>query len=211
MNEKTVVMCDLGNVLIGWDPEALYSKFIPNAVERRGFLKKIGFMPWNLEQDKGRSWSEGEALLIAKFPEHEHLIRAYRKNYLDTIGSVNNDVVALLKEAKNRGIRLYAASNWNDETFELARPRMTFLNLFDGLYVSGFVGIVKPDPTFFSSMMVHFGFAAQEAIFIDDNEANIESAQRLGIASIHFLNAEQLKQDLEQGNNSVRPTIPHVL
>ena len=63
MTEIRHVVFDLGQVLVHWDPEAPYRRLIPDAGERRRFLAEICNHEWNLEQDRGRTWDEGEALL----------------------------------------------------------------------------------------------------------------------------------------------------
>lgn len=202
MTEKRIILFDLGNVLIGWNEDSLYSKLIPDAAARKAYLAKIHFDEWNNAQDTGRSWAEGEAVLIAQFPEDAALIRAYRTRFLETLGAVNAGVVEIMKKLKGEGYTLYAASNWNDETFDLSHSRMTFLSLFDGLHISGRIGLIKPDPAFFLSLMRTYNFRPEEALFIDDKAANVQAAESLGIASIQFHNAEQLSREL--GSRNIR-------
>jgi 2-haloacid dehalogenase len=57
----SVVVFDVGNVLIEWDPEHLYRKLIPDAAARADFLARICTMEWNLEQDRGRRWAAAVA------------------------------------------------------------------------------------------------------------------------------------------------------
>jgi len=63
------IVFDIGNVLIGWDPELAYLEQIPDSRERRWFLDNVCTMAWNIEQDRGRSWREAEKILIVEFPE----------------------------------------------------------------------------------------------------------------------------------------------
>lgn len=204
MIAKRIILCDLGNVLIEWNPSALLSKLIPDQQERQDYLSKIKFYEWNAKQDAGRCWVEAEQELISQFPHDEKLIMAYRNRYLETMGAVKTDVVDILKQLKSKGCTLYAASNWNSETFEITRPRMTFLDLFDGMHISGEIGVIKPDPRFFTSMMDRYGFKSEEAIFIDDNLENVSAAQKVGISSIHFHNANKLIDALKQMNITIK-------
>jgi len=68
---------DVGNVLIRWDPFRVYREMIPDEAKRHWFLQNVCTSAWNLEQDRGRSWEEGVALLVASHPEWEAQIRAY--------------------------------------------------------------------------------------------------------------------------------------
>ncbi|MRR31053.1 HAD family phosphatase, partial [bacterium] len=85
-NDKTPVMVfDFGGVLLDWDPFYLYRKMLGDdrrKMER--FLDEIDFPGWNREQDRGRTFVEGTAELIARFPQHRELIRAYDERYLET-------------------------------------------------------------------------------------------------------------------------------
>ena len=196
--QKKVILFDLGNVLIEWKPDQLFTKLLPNETARKNYLEKIDFIAWNAEQDAGRAWSEGEAELIKKFPEDAEIIKAYRPRFLETIGEVKLDVVDIMRELKNLGYKLYAASNWNAETFEMTRNRMIFLDLFDAVCLSGNIGLIKPDVRFFEHMMRQYAFSAEDALFIDDSAANIQAARSLGIRSIQFFNAQQLRGDLQK-------------
>ncbi len=62
------VVFDLGGVLIRWDPELLYRQLIPDPAERRWFLSEVCSPAWNLDQDRGRSWEAGIALLHPGVP-----------------------------------------------------------------------------------------------------------------------------------------------
>jgi 2-haloacid dehalogenase len=42
------------------------------------------------------------------------------------------------------------------------------------------------------------------AIFIDDNLRNVQGAEAVGINGIHFLNAQQLKDELKKWNIEVK-------
>ena len=80
------VVFDIGKVLINYDPERPFLRLIPDAEERRNFFANICTHDWNIEQDRGRSWEEAEALLIADFPQHESNIRGFRKYWHEMRG-----------------------------------------------------------------------------------------------------------------------------
>ena len=77
---RTLVF-DIGNVLIRWDPEHLFSELIPDPAKKADFMRQVLPPEWNMEQDRGRSWAEAEAERIALFPEHGDLIRAFRARW----------------------------------------------------------------------------------------------------------------------------------
>ena len=72
---------DIGKVLIHYDPNLPFLRIIPDADERTVFFASVCTPDWNLEQDRGRSWSEAEALLVSQHPEREAQIRAFRRHW----------------------------------------------------------------------------------------------------------------------------------
>ena len=62
--------------------------------------------------------------------------------------------------------------------------------------VSGDEKLVKPDPAIYHLALARFGLEPHEAVFIDDNEANVLAARALGIRSIHFKDAESTRREI---------------
>jgi 2-haloacid dehalogenase len=103
-----------------------------------------------------------------------------------------------MKQLKQAGYPLYGLSNWSAETFPYARQRHDFFDLLDDMVISGEVGHVKPHPEIFQITLDRIGRPAHECLFIDDSLANIQQAQRLGFAVIHFQSPEQLGAALHE-------------
>lgn len=197
--EIKAVVFDFGNVLLEWNPRYVYQRYFPDdsdAMER--FLREVNFMDWNLLQDKGRPFVEGVAVLSRQFPHYSHLIQAYHDHWIDSLGEAVTGTVNILKQLKQAGYKLYGLSNWSAETFPQARKRHDFFNLLDDMVISGEVGHVKPDPEIFQILLGKIGRPAPECLFIDDALANIQQAQRMGFATVHFDSPEQLKNELHR-------------
>lgn len=191
------IIFDLGGVLIDWNPHHLYRKLFTDRHEMKYFLDNIATMDWNEEQDMGRSLKEGTELLVGRFPQHEAPIRAYYDRWEEMLGGSIEGTLELFKRLKTDGrYRLYALSNWSAETMGIARQRYDFLNWFDGLVISGLEKTRKPFPGFYNILLNRYQLKPEEAIFIDDNYRNIEGAAAVGIQAIHFINAEQLEEEL---------------
>jgi 2-haloacid dehalogenase len=191
------IVFDYGNVLLTWDPRNIYKRYFPNdpqAMER--FLQEVSFAEWNLQQDKGRPFVEGIALLSQQFPHYAHLIQAYYDQWTDSVGGPIDGTIRILKQLKQAGYLLYGLSNWSAETFPLMRRKHAFFDLLDDMVVSGEVGHVKPDPEIYQVLLDRIKRPAQECLFIDDSLPNIRQAQALGFAVIHFQSPEQLEASL---------------
>ncbi|MGB4102240.1 MAG: HAD family phosphatase [Alphaproteobacteria bacterium] len=194
---KQVIIFDLGGVLVDWNPDYLYRQLIPDAEERAHFLTHICSAAWNAEQDAGRGWYTAIAELVAQFPAHGSLIRAYRARWIEMIKGPIQDSVAILDTLKARDYPLYALTNWARDTYKLAQNHIP-VDRFDGIVVSGEVGLKKPDPRIFHLLLEKYGLDAHACCFIDDTRANIDAASALGFDCIHFHDPEQLRTELEQ-------------
>jgi 2-haloacid dehalogenase len=198
-SEIKAIIFDFGNVLLEWDPRYVYQRFFPGDPEgMERFLEEVKFMEWNLLQDKGRPFAEGVAILSREFPQYSHLIRAYHENWIDSLGGSLTGTVEIMKELKQAGYPLYGLSNWSAETFPRARQGHDFFDLLDDMIISGEVGHVKPHPEIFQITLDRIGRPAPECLFIDDSLANIDQAQKMGFATIHFQSPEQLRLRLRE-------------
>ena len=192
------VIFDFGGVLIGWDPRNLYSRFFPEQPQAmEDFLAEISFMEWNAQQDKGRPFAEAVALLSKQFPHHAHLISAYHEHYKETMTGSIDGTVELLRMLKNNGISLYGLSNWSAETFATVRHEFEFFNLFDEIIISGDVKLIKPEPEIYELCLQKIGRPASQCLFIDDSEANIVTARKMGFDTVHFNSPEHFKNELQ--------------
>ena len=198
MTEIRHIVFDLGQVLIRWDPEAPYRRLIPDADERRRFLTEVVTHEWNLEQDRGRSWTDAEATLIAEHPHHAELIRAFRANWWEMVPGQIDETVTILDELIDGGADVTALTNWASDTFMEAEAKFAFLSRFRGITVSGRIGLVKPDAAIYRHHAETFGLAPAATLFIDDNPANVAAARALGWQAEQFVEAEQLAADLRR-------------
>lgn len=193
---KSAAIFDFGGVLIDWDPRHLYRKLIGDEEAMERFLATVCTHEWQARQNSGGSWSEAVAALAKRHPEQRSLIEAYWRRWPETMGGALDGTVALLRQLRERGVRLYGLTNWSAETFPHARERFDFLGWFDGIVVSGEVGMVKPAPEIFHHLFERFGVERSDAVFIDDHPPNVEAARSLGLDSHHFRTPELLRDYL---------------
>jgi 2-haloacid dehalogenase len=195
-NRIDTVIFDLGNVLIGWDPRRLYRQLIDDEERMEWFLREVCSSEWNEQQDAGRPWSKGIAMLREQFPEHAELIEAYHLRWEETLTGPIEESVALLAELKQRGMRVLALTNWSQETFPIARQRYPFLQWFEGIVVSGEERLVKPDPRIFWCLLERYSVDPAKALYIDDSARNVAAAEALGMQGWWFRDAPGLRQRL---------------
>ena len=195
---RDVVVFDLGGVLVDWDPRHLYRKLFDDPAAMERFLADICAPAWNSEQDAGRSWAEGTALLRARHPGHAALIDAYHHRWPEMIAGDIPGTVALLHALHAAGTPLYALTNWSAETFPVAERRFAFLRLFRGVIVSGVERLVKPDPAIYRLLESRFGLLPGRCVYVDDSPANVEAATRLGMHGVRFTTPAGLAAELRR-------------
>jgi len=195
----TTIVFDLGNVLIGWDPRALYRELFAEQPEQVDwFLENVCTSAWNAEQDRGRRFSDAVVALAAQHPPQLHAaIRAYHERWVEMLTGEITGSVELLLELHARGTPLYALTNWNQETFAHARERYPWLARFRGIVVSGEERCVKPDPQIYHTLLARYGLQAADCVFIDDSPANVRAAREVGMHALQFSDPAQLRADLK--------------
>ncbi|HEY5223733.1 MAG TPA: HAD family phosphatase [Microbacteriaceae bacterium] len=69
--------------------------------------------------------------------------------------------------------------------------------LFEGVFVSGELGIIKPAAKIFEHVMDTLAISAAQMVFVDNKEENVQGAEALGITGHVYTNAAQLRAFLE--------------
>lgn len=190
------VVFDVGNVLLRWDPRRVYRELIPEPERLDWFMQNVCTAAWNLEQDRGRSWEEAVATLVAQHPDWEREIRAYDERWHDSIPESIAESVAVLAELKGRGEKVYAITNFSREKWAECLIRFPFLQSFDGVVVSAHERLLKPDRAIYEVLLGRYALKAEDCIFIDDSEKNIVAARGLGMQTVHFVEPIDLRAEL---------------
>ncbi|MBO6719026.1 MAG: HAD family phosphatase [Rhizobiaceae bacterium] len=196
MTEIRHIVFDIGRVLIHYDPEIPFRRLIPDEERRRWFLENVCTNDWNLEQDRGRTIAEAEALLIATHPEEEANIRAFYANWHEMVSHSYDDSVAIMTGLIDAGRDVTMLTNFSAETFPRARQMFPFLDLPRGVSVSGELGLIKPDRAIYDSHIETFELDPTATLFIDDSLKNVDGAIAAGWHAVHFTGAERLRADL---------------
>jgi 2-haloacid dehalogenase len=196
-DRRSVAIFDLGGVLLDWNPRYLYRKLFDgdeSAMEH--FLATVCTTEWNECQDAGRTFADGTSALLPLHADKLELIEAFGRRFDEMIAGPIDGAVEVLAEVKECGVPVYAITNWSAETFPSQRGRFPFLSWFDGIVVSGFEGVIKPDARIFRILCERYRVAPESAAFIDDVAANAQAAAAIGIHGIHFRSADQLRREL---------------
>ena len=198
MTEIRHIVFDIGKVLLHYDPDIPFSRLIPDDAERTWFFGNVCTSAWNLEQDRGRTWEEAEALLIAEHPDHAENIRNFRRHWHEMVPHAYEDSVALLESLIDDGHDVTLLTNWASDTFRESRKRFPFLQKPRGVTVSGDIGLIKPDRAIYDHHAASFGLDPAASLFIDDSQKNVDGARAAGWQAVLFTDAGTLEADLER-------------
>lgn len=117
------------------------------------------------------------------------------------ITEVHVDFLEFLQQLRP-GYRLSVLSNTNPFIQSWARtPQFTpcgksLDDYFDKLFLSYCMGCSKPGEEIYRKMLADGSMVAQETLFIDDSDRNLESAARLGIRTMKVENGEDWRGKL---------------
>ena len=193
----SAVIFDIGRVLYDWDPRFLYERLIDDGNALNAFLRDVVTHDWHFQHDIGRSFAETSAELIALHPHHAELIEAWAPRFLESIPGPIAGMPELVAELDDAGVPLFAITNFSHEFFPPFREAEAALfDRFRGIVVSGAEKLVKPDAAIYRLALERFGLRAEQAVFIDDNAANIDGAAALGMEAILFTGAARLRTRL---------------
>lgn len=190
------VVFDVGKVLVEWDMRLLFAKLIAEPERLDWFLGTVVTQDWHFEHDAGRDLAEMVSARKAEFPGHDDLLDAYATRFGETIPGNVPGTHAIVRELAERGLPLFAITNFASPFWRDYRAGEPLFDLFGDIVVSGDEKLAKPDAAIFELAARRFGHVPGAMLFIDDNAANIESAQGLGWQVHHFRDAGGLRADL---------------
>ncbi len=196
MSEITSVVFDVGKVLVQWNLRHLFAKLIDDRNELDWFLANVVTPEWHFQHDAGRPLAEMLSELKAEYPAYAALIDAYATRFNETIPGPVPGSFEIVEELAAHGVPLFAITNFGAEFWAAFRPTQPIFDHFTDIIVSGVEKLVKPDPAIYQLALSRFGLAEGEAIFIDDNLANVEAARANGFHSHHFTDAGSLRSEL---------------
>jgi epoxide hydrolase-like predicted phosphatase len=113
------------------------------------------------------------------------------------LAGVNPDLVMIdaVRRARGEGVRTVLVSNsWGVHRY----PRELFEEIFDGLVISGEVGVRKPAPAMYELGAKLAGVGADRCVYVDDLEHNLPPARELGMATVHHTDAARTIVELER-------------
>jgi len=109
--------------------------------------------------------------------------RFYRRNHLEE-GYLYDDTVTVLKELKNRGIRMILVSDADADVLVEQLENFGILDFFEARVISSHVGSYKPSRRTVAEVRRHCRKPLDGILFVGDTRVDVRTAQRLGVVSV---------------------------
>jgi putative hydrolase of the HAD superfamily len=109
--------------------------------------------------------------------------------------SPDDAMVDAVRAARRGGVRTGLITNsWGAGRYD----RIALDELFDGVVISGEVGLNKPEPQIYELGAERVGLAPGECVFVDDLRENCDGAEAVGMTAVLHRGAEQTVPELER-------------
>lgn len=169
------VVFDIGNVLIEWNPERFYDGHLGPEGRRRLFAE-VDLHAMNAAVDAGAKFRETVEATAAAHPAWSDAILCWYHRWIEMASPRIEQSIALMRRLRGKGVPVFALTNFGIDSFAYAQTQYDFLNEFDHAYVSGHMGVIKPDPAIYAMVEAHCGLPPDRLIFADDRPENIAAA-----------------------------------
>lgn len=195
MRKLENIVFDMGGVLMDWDPVKISLALCPDP-DDAALLRKAVF--------DSREWGFADAGAIKpetiawtaklKLPERLHELADTFALHWHEVFEPMPETGELVRELKTEGYGVYLLSNAGP-TFEDYRDRIPAIDVFDGVLVSCYEHVVKPDEAIYQLFCERYGLDPASCLFVDDLRRNVEGARRAGMQGYLFDgDAETLRQ-----------------
>lgn len=205
--EIKVLLFDLGRVLVDFD-------HYRSAQRIAAFCFKTPRQIYDLFFESGAT----EAFEAGKITPEDFYLQV--KQMLDlklsyaSFEPIWNDIFFL--SAQNRSVfglvntlrtdyKTALLSNINILHYEYLQKNFPVFGVFDRIFLSFQMGLVKPDKEIYNRVIRDLGVSAQEIFYADDRPELVQSAKSLGIRGCVFTNFGQLISDLEDSGIKFLP------
>ncbi|MGB3245706.1 MAG: HAD family phosphatase [Sulfitobacter sp.] len=173
------VVFDIGNVLIEWQPERFFDAEM-GADRRRAMFAAVDLHAMNDRVDIGETFRDVIYATAEEYPDWRDEILLWHDRWLDLAYPVIPRSVRLMKALQTQGVPVFSLTNFGIQTYDLAATRYPFLRQFDRDFISGHMGMIKPDPHIYQAVEQTSGIAPEALLFTDDRADNIAAAKGRG-------------------------------
>lgn len=117
---------------------------------------------------------------------------------------LNEELIARIRELKKK-YKIGLLSNFTAPWLREVIDENKLWDLFDEHIISSEHALVKPDRKIYKKMLTLLDVPAEECVFADDRQVNVDAAKKLGIRAFIFSDVAQFTKDLKTVGVSLKP------
>lgn len=191
------IIFDIGNVLADFRWKEFLMEKGCNADEIKRIAKaSVMTEAWN-EFDRGTLTEEEAFQAFEKNdPEMGPTLRRVFSDISDMV-TKREYATEWVKALKKAGYNVYYLSNYSKKAFDECSDSLEFMEYTDGGILSFRELVTKPEPEIYRRLLVRYELKAEECVFFDDTQKNVDAAKEFGINAFLFTTKEQADRDLE--------------
>ena len=190
------IVFDLGGVVFNWQPDRIIESVF-NDIETQQLVKREIFShsDW-VELDRGTLNLEKA---IDRGASRTNLPRSDIRKLMNIVPQFLtpiDETIDLLYSIRNLGNKIFVLSNMHFASITHLEREFPIWDMFDGMVISCRIQKVKPDIEIYQHLLTEHNLVAEETVFVDDMDVNLQAAKSLGINTIKFVNSSQCRQDI---------------
>lgn len=186
---KKIIFLDLGGVLVDLEWRERMSRLLNQDIDAGDIHQLWVKSQAVLDFEEGRSDFDTFARGMQQDFGIQAGIDQIQQEFLAMLKGPKDGVIEILNQlAKQYPLALL--SNTNPVHHEKMLRETTLLQPFQHLFMSYQMGVMKPKPDIFTQALQQAGVAAQEVVFFDDGQINVDAAEALGIDA-HLVQSPQ--------------------
>ncbi|MBE5807894.1 MAG: HAD family phosphatase [Clostridiales bacterium] len=178
------IIFDCGGVICEFDVERILLRYF--APEDVGTARDILFRDWATIDAGDMVYEDYVAWKVPLMPER---LQAQTGRFFDGWYKTQppiEDVWALAARLKARGYGVYLLSNAPTVYHDCIADVFPVIKMFDGMVISAPIKMTKPNRDIFEYTLQKFGLKAEECLFVDDVQANVDGAKACGLDGYRF-------------------------
>lgn len=194
------ILCDLGKTLVNFDHEKVGIQLL-NVIKKQNptspsnplmlyawfFMRNDQGVLRNEEIDTGRMsieqvWKEFTSDFSTEIDFEE-----FDRMWHDIFSDQHDNVINAMKNAQKKGVHVAICSSTNSSHWNHVLEKYPDIaSLSEKAFLTFEMGMMKTDPEFFPSIIKDLGIPADQILFIDDKDENLETAKKAGIHALSY-------------------------
>ena len=187
-----IFLFDLGNVLAkSLDDYGLYNK-LNCKISYDEFLQYWWGDDLVLKAHMGLATDDEHVEALLKFCKSDLSINQFYEIYNSLDNSLYDETMEIINELKNKGYKVGLLSNLRLMDYKRYEEQIKKIN-FDYLFLSYEIKCIKPSNDIYLRVIDALDCEADNIIFFDDNQKNVNGAKQLGI-NAYQVTGENIKE-----------------